>query len=384
MQKERLNYLLNLYAKDELSDAEVLELDNWFEEINYNHSNLNLLIKDAGGQKTLTDNLFADFKENYKPKKNQHKLITLFTYASAAIIIMAISFGIYFYQQKNITLVGAKNIVLQKTSLIKPGENKAILTLANGEKINLDDHLNGELLNQKGIKISKTQDGQLLYETIATPNTQISTNTVSTPNGGQYQVILTDGTKVWLNAASTLKYPTKFVGKERTVELNGEAYFEVAHNANAPFKVINKNQTIMVLGTHFNINCYDDENFVKTTLLEGSVKVTNTQTQQTAMLLPGQQTVLAANQFRVKKADTRSTIAWKTGYFRFNDEDLYVIMNQIARWYDVEISYNGDFSNMSFGGYISRNKSINEILSLMEVTKSIKFKIEGRKIIVMK
>ncbi len=382
MQKDYLNHLLDLYSRGELSKAQTEELENWFYSLHYTHSDIDAIIKEAGDKEILVNQLFENFQNHYQPKKN--KIFSLWNLSIAATFLIAVSFGLYFFTQNKAPKIPKFDLAKNHSPIIKPGGDKAILTLSNGIQIDLDAHGNGELINQKGLKISKTKEGQLLYQVFASKTEEIGTNTISTPNGGQYQVILSDGTHVWLNAASTLKYPTKFTGNQRRVELNGEAYFEVTHDAQSPFQVISKNQTVTVLGTHFNVNSYEDEAFVKTTLLEGSVKVVEAQNKQSKVLAPGDQSVLIDHSLQVKQLDTREAIAWKTGYFRFNDEDIYVIMNQIARWYDVEVAYDGDFHNMRFGAYISRSKSISEILNLMQATKSIKFKIEGRKIIVMK
>ncbi|MBK0382093.1 FecR family protein [Pedobacter sp. SD-b] len=383
MQKEYLSHLLDLYSKGELSKEQAEDLDNWFHSLDYAHTNIDAIIKEAGSKSNLINQLYQDF-ENYHHQKRAN-VFSLRNISIAASVLIAISFGIYFYAINKTPIIAKKELAKIQPQIIKPGGNKAILTLSNGKQIDLDDQVKGELIQQKGIKITKTKDGQLLYQTVASNSAEdIGTNTIYTPRGGQYQVILEDGTHVWLNAASTLKYPTKFTGNKREVELSGEAYFEVAHNANAPFRVKTKDQTLTVLGTHFNVNSYDDEDFVKTTLLQGSVKVVSVKNNQSKMLTPGQQSVLENNQLNVKLADVKNVIAWKNGYFRFNDEDIHVIMNQIARWYDVDIAYNGNFNDMRFGGYISRDKSINEILNLMQVTKSIRFNIEGRKVIVMK
>lgn len=210
-------------------------------------------------------------------------------------------------------------------------------------------------------------------------------NTIETPKGGQYQVDLPDGTKVWLNAGSLLRYPTNFTGKIRSVELTGEAYFEVAKNAHKPFKVLSKNQVVEVLGTHFNISSYTDDISVKTTLLEGSVKVLSSKVNQTKLLKPGQQSDInyTNNAFFIKSVNTDEVIAWKNGYFLFSDEDLKSIMARFARWYNVDVEYQGDVDNLRFGGMVSRSKDLTQALKVVEQAGNVKFKIEGRRVIVM-
>jgi ferric-dicitrate binding protein FerR (iron transport regulator) len=195
---------------------------------------------------------------------------------------------------------------------------------------------------------------------------------------------LSDGTAVWLNAASKLTFPVTFKGKERRVKLSGEAYFEVAHNKNSPFLVETNNQTVKVLGTHFNINAYNDENYTKTTLIEGSVKVQSATNLKPATLLPGEQATLGNNTLVKNTVDTKEVLAWKNKMFRIYDQDLYSIMKQIGRWYNVDVEYRGNLSDLRFGLYISKKRNIEQVLELMEVTKTVKFKIEGRKVIVIK
>jgi len=268
---------------------------------------------------------------------------------------------------------------------ILPGGNKAILSLENGQKISLDSAANGKLATQGKTAIVKTAEGHLTYDAKA-GSTDVYYNTVSTPKGGQYQLTLPDGTRIWMNAASRLRFPTAFTGKERLVELDGEAYFEVAKDARMPFIVKSKNgMTVQVLGTHFNMMAYGDEQDTKTTLLEGLVKVTNGTS--VAILKPGQQalseTVDSNAPVRINKdADTDEAIAWKNGIFQFNNTDLKAVMRQIARWYNVEISYNDRVPEKRFTGSISRNLKASELLSGIEYV-GVHFKIDGNKIIVL-
>lgn len=383
MQKAYLSYLLELYEKNGLSEKQLEELDNWFQSLS-SGQDLDSWIEEAGGKDELIAKFYKNFETNYISINRKPNIFSLKNLSIAATIIIVSSVGLFFAikPKKKET---ARIAVVEKTiTPIIPGGNKAILTLSNGRQINLNDHKTGDLVSQASLRIRKTKDGQLVYETVDKGAANIGFNTVSTPNGGQYQVILADGTHVWLNAASSLRYPNKFVGDKREVELTGEAYFEVAHNPKKPFLVTSRKQTITVLGTHFNINTYNDEPFVKTTLLQGSVRINEIGSDKTRVLKPGQQAVLTNNSLSVNAVDTRTAVAWKNGFFRFQDEDIRVIMNQISRWYNVDVNYQGDFDNMRFGGYVSRDKSIEQILNLMEVTKTVHFKIEGRRIIVMK
>lgn len=302
--------------------------------------------------------------------------------AAAAVLIVIISLGIKFYRDKN----SQKEVQLTNEKLVNdvaPGGNKAFLTLANGTKLSLTDATDGELARQSGISIVKTEDGQLVYNvsnTVREENGVPLFNTIETPRGGQYQINLPDGSRIWLNAASSLRYPVVFSASERKVELKGEAYFEIAENKESPFRVVSNNQIVEVLGTHFNINSYPEEGSVRTTLLEGSVKVRSGN--NSAMLKPGQQSQVG-HSIHITQADTYETIAWKNGKTQFSNADIKTIMRMLSRWYDVEVKYQGEMIETGFGGSVSRSKNISEILKLLELTGDVHFKIEGRRVTVM-
>ncbi|TSJ40218.1 FecR family protein [Mucilaginibacter corticis] len=262
---------------------------------------------------------------------------------------------------------------------IHPGGNKAILTLSNGSKLTLNDSKNGFLATQSGSVVVKN-DSILSYQRTGNTSERINYNTITTPKGGQYQLVLADGTRVWLNAASSLKFPTVFNGRDRSVELTGEAYFEVAKNKAKPFNVKTATQTVQVLGTHFDINSYEDEAGVKTTLLEGSVKIKSVAGSVT--ISPGQQAILSGSQLLVNKdLDTDEVVAWKNGMFQFNEGDIQTIMHQIERWYDIDVVFKGSIPNYTYHGKISRNVNVTQVLKILELS-GINFTIEGRKIIV--
>ena len=264
---------------------------------------------------------------------------------------------------------------------IVPGRDQAVLTLADGSQIVLDTAANGNLTQQGGVKVIKL-DGRLSYD--SKQHTEaIQYNTIATPRGGQYQLVLADGSKVWLNAASSLRFPTAFTGNERTVELTGEGYFEVAHNTAMPFHVKVNDMEVEVLGTHFNINSYNDEPAVKTTLLEGSVKVLSAiGNRQSAILKPGEQAVfIADSRFTIHDADIEEVMAWKNGSFIFHSADIETIMRQVARWYDVEIVYEKRTTETT-SGTLRRSSNINVLLQKLEATGKIEFEIKGKQIIV--
>ncbi len=271
---------------------------------------------------------------------------------------------------------------------VQPGNDKAILQLADGRNIVLDSTDNGNIGNQGGTAVHK-QDGIVLYNSPQQNNAAtVAYNILRTPRGGQYQLQLPDGSRVWLNAQSSLRFPTAFTGNDRVVELMGEAYFEVAKNKEKPFKVITPREgQVEVLGTHFNINAYEDEAAITTTLLEGSVKVVNGQWSvangKTAILEPGQQAEIADNSPLTihHSPDLEQVMAWKNGLFRFEDASVESIMRQIARWYDVEIVYEGKIDKQ-FIGTIPRQVPVSTVLKILESTGWVHFTIEGRKITV--
>lgn len=312
---------------------------------------------------------------------------------AAAVLLIVTIIGFYSRENHNQKKEGiSKTDNRHYKNDILPGGNKAMLILADGAKILLDEADNGVLATQAGIKIRKI-GGQVVYEASGQlkSGSEFSYNTITTPCGGQYQVALPDGSKVWLNAASSLRFPASFSGKERKVELTGEAYFEIAKNKNMPFKVISANQSVEVLGTHFNINAYPDEATINTTLLEGRVKVSqlangnslrNAAVLRTQLLKPGQEARLK-DDIRILNVDAEQAIAWKEGSFIFSKENIESIMRKVSRWYDVEVRYEGNITREEFIGSVSRYERVSELLSVLELTGLVHFKIEGRRITVM-
>lgn len=297
--------------------------------------------------------------------------------AVAAVAVLSLSLGYYFIQKDHLNL---DNPTVKHEKIV-PGGNKAVLTLADGTIIDLNKVQNGLLSHNNGINIVKTDDGKIVYNANANENETVAWNTLSIPAGGYYNITLSDGTIVWLNAKSSLKYPTEFTGKERIVELNGEGYFEVAHRKNQPFKVITAHQTVEVLGTHFNINAYHDEQSTTTTLLEGSVKINTSGIEK--LLVPNQQAKLSDGKMTITYCNSDNAIDWVNNDFIFYNESLSSIMKKISRWYNVEVSYPANLSDLEFTGSISRSKNITQVLKIMELTGMVNFKVEGRRITVM-
>lgn len=343
---------------------------------------------DQQEKQAILENIFSSGKVQQISSKNAPRLWRRIV--AAASVILCLSGGAYFIFHKSKPV----NYAASSKPDIKHGSNGAILTLANGTKVVLEEAKVGQITRQNGTDLHKAGDSLLVYQsTKGATNAGIYYNTLETPRGKQYSVVLPDGSKVWLNAASSLKYPTAFSGKERQVELTGEAYFEVAHNKAKPFRVLSNGQTVEVLGTHFDIKAYADEPATWTTLLQGSVKVENSQ-HHTAMLIPGQQ---AANDHNgtlhtLKKINADAVLDWKNGEFVFSGESLESIMREISRWYDVEIVYKDEALRKElFFGSVSKWSSASDVLDALALTGTVKFSIvqdEGpkkeRRIIVMK
>jgi len=276
------------------------------------------------------------------------------------------------------------------TNDIAPARQGATLTLSNGKKILLSAASTGELFQQSGITVKKTATGQLVYQvssSAAADEDPGQTNTLSTAKGETYQLRLPDGSLVWLNAASSLTYyPSLIQDRVRRVKLIGEGYFEIAKDKEHPFIVESYNQKVEVLGTHFNINSYGDEKVTKTTLFEGSLRVSPLSgSNKGALLKPGEASVMLTGAYPVKEpGEVRNALAWKNGFFRFDQLTIDQVMNQLARWYDIEIVYQGGMPDERFSGAIARNKNISEVLRMLSYSKAVKFKIEGRRVAVMR
>ena len=392
----RLHYLLEQYAANNCTRQELLELLEAIDEAKQDetlHSSLQSIwegIADtdplpAIDREKIFSNIFSATPVHALPRK---RIIGWRTAAAALVILLAGSL-IYLYLPRHSAQQLADRSPKNRKEDRAPGGNKAILTLADGSNIVLDSAHNGALTQQGNSKVIKLNNGQLAYQSGAGGKmsaggqmlANVQYNTIATPRGGQYQVVLPDGTKVWLNAASSLKFPTAFAGDRRRVELTGEAYFEVAKNAALPFIVHSSGSDVEVLGTSFNVNAYDDEETIRTTLLEGSVNVSGGVGH--TLLKPGQQAQLdrKGDLRLVADANTEEAIAWKNGYFQFDDAGIRVVMRQLSRWYDVEVSYEGPVPDRQFGGQMPRGVNLSEVLHILEES-NVHFRIEGKKLIV--
>lgn len=371
----KVNELVAKLRKGNLSSSEEQELMVWLHHFNMN------------GSTDYTDQELANAQQEMwqqiditKAPVKKIKSVKLYAWIASAAAIVLVIFGMLLYKNGDRSRFYIAND-------IAAGKNAATLTLADGRKIDLGSLKSGEVLQQDGLVAYKTVDGQLIYEiqpSAAKQTNNRGLNTLSTANGQTYQVLLPDGSRVWLNAASSLQYATDFANKNlREVELQGEAYFEVKKHDRHPFRVKTKAQTVEVLGTHFNISNYPDESTIRTTLVEGSVKVKSEVSRFEQILQPNQQAISNTKGIQVKTVNTAEVIDWKDGKFVFSNEDIESLMRKIARWYNVEVVYDGEITKERFGGQVSRSQPISKILEALQLTGFVEFKAEGRRITVL-
>ncbi|RZL31235.1 MAG: FecR family protein, partial [Pedobacter sp.] len=359
--KKDLHQIIQNYVSGKATAEEIKFIETYYQQLDKENEVLADLSE--ADVKSFAEENFIAIKQQINADKAVKKKFPIYRLAAAAILLLAFGLGIFLSTNEKRPAILQSN-VKNKIDVL-PGVDKAILTLADGSKIILDQRNEGEISKSNGVTISKTTDGQIIYTvnpSVSNNSKALSYNTIETPKGGQYQVILPDGTKVWLNAASSLKYPSLFAANERKVELTGEAYFEVAKQKSHPFRVISKNQTVEVLGTHFNINAYGDDKAVKTTLLEGSVKISNPLFSKT--LKPNEQAYInnyGLGAIAILPADADDETAWKNGEFRFNNASLKAVLYQLDRWYDLKIDYN-HIPAKRYNGMVSRKAKLSEVL----------------------
>lgn len=382
----RLQELFAKYIALQTSDLEEAELRDYVnnpvfaEDIRLLIGNIQAPPSENGLSGVDQNDILRNILES-EPKKNIPVRRLWPRIAVAASIALAIGIGGLLYINKEDKENSQKMVQMND---VAPGKNGATLTLASGKKIRLSDAVNGELSNEAGVSITKTKDGQLIYEIKETGAKNNKFNTLSTSNGETYQVRLPDGSAVWLNAASSLTYSAKLIQNgKRSVTLSGEAYFQVAKDKSHPFVVSTAGQQVEVLGTHFNVNAYADEPITATTLVEGSVKVSSGSNQQ--MLKPGFQARNNGNGIKISKANLEGVTDWKDGEFNLDETDFRVAMRKIARWYDVEVIYEKSVPlDIEAWGWISRDSKLSSVLKLIENSGLVKFRIEGKKVYVFK
>lgn len=383
-QEQYKQHILEIIAKVqswEATDAEIRELDEWYEisATGERYAEGMTTSEKLQAKEKMLQRINSRIYREAVPVRQINPLRHLKKYALAAIILLVAGTGWFFYQRSGNPISNQESTATLIEDF-KPGSNKAVLTLAGGKQIILTGAKNGQLATESGTAINKTTDGEIIYNAGESRNATPLYNTMTTPRGGQYHLTLADGTVAWLNAASSITYPVAFAGKQREVEITGEVYFQVAHNAAKPFMVKSGDQTVQVLGTHFNINAYNNEGAIKTTLLEGSVAISSGSKRQ--VLKPGQQATLKGQNLVVAEADVTEAVAWKDGYFQFIDTDIETIMRQISRWYDVDVVFEGPVTKETFTGRISRFRNISEALKIVQSSNGVHLTYSGRRIMV--
>ncbi len=398
--RNKIIYLIERYTAGETTQVEEKELFEIMQDLEHNDSlrkevtrifeetapvNLDTKVRERMLKNIFSgkENLVVSIERNNESRSVVRRKFSWRWAGAAAVILITFSAVTYYLVSKSNSNDIAKSAtpkVIQND--VSPGGNKAVLTLSDNSTIVLDNAANGTLSQQGNAKILKLTDGQLAYNALNEKPTELLYNTVTTPRGGIYNLTLADGSKVWLNASSSIRFPASFTGTERNVELTGEAYFEVAKNAAMPFRVKIANKgTVEVLGTHFNINAYADEASINTTLLEGKVKVSAMSNQQ--FLSPGQQAQLNGNgQIKLEKnADLEQVMAWKNGNFNFTNANLQTVMRQLSRWYDIDIIYDGTIPQREFAGEMHRDLNLSQVLRILE-KNDVHFKVEGKKLFI--
>lgn len=377
--QERFNILLEQFLADSISAEHLSELRHTLETPGgetWLQSFIDEKMEDGSYAPQRVETLAlkeSGYQQILKQIEERPVIRNIWRWVAAAAVLLLLATGTYFWIQPG------TQVTAQEQPAIMPGKKGAILTLSNGAQVVLDSLGNGLISTQNGSNVMM-QNGQLLYDVTGNTNGQMVYNTITTPNGREFHVKLPDGTLVWLNAASSITYPTVFSGKTRTVNITGEAYFEVEKNVQAPFHVnVNNKALIEVLGTHFNVNAYTNENSINTTLLEGAVRI------QSVALKPGQQAQQRSNADLkiINNANLESVMAWKNGLFNFQGKSLEEVMRQLERWYDLEVIYEKGVPDIRFGGEMSRDMDLKGLLRSLEASK-VHFRLEaGRKLIVL-
>lgn len=376
---DRLQILFSKYLQNQITQDEYTELWQLMEEEKLSHQ-----LQDLWKQEPVNSLDSAEWEQKLAAIRKiqspvQRVGIRWRTYAVAASVILALA--AYWFIDLQFAAKENKVEARKNLSEVLPGHSGAVLTLSNGQKLILDSAGNGELATDANVAIIK-KDGELVYNG---RSQEMVYNTVSTDKGRQWRLTLPDGTRVWLNAASSISYPLSFHGKERVVTMTGEVYFEVVHNAKQPFKVKVGDRLIEDIGTSFNVNAYADEKTLTATLLEGAVSISTPETPRSIVMegIGKQAQVNGSGKISVSTdADTEEVMAWKNGMFSFNQSDIQGIMRQISRWYDLDVMYTGTRRKETFSGMVSRSSNLSQVLKIMEQA-SIRFRLEEKTLIVI-
>jgi len=381
----RINNLLEQYINKSISEADFIELFDYikkdenkqvFDDFMKKADKIGL--PDADVHHVDWEHVYSNIVSDNK-KKSKSGLIISFakklTIAASLILVSYLGFKVFNKPtEEHLAERITKHDVL-------PGSDKAILKLADGSEIVLNDAHNGVLTKQGQSNINKNDEGFIEYNEVNTNGEKtVYVNTLSTPRGGQYRLMLPDKSLVWLNAESSITFPSAFVGNQRKVTVTGEAYFEVAKDKTKPFIVQSGGASVEVLGTHFNVNVYPNEENAAVTLLEGSIKLSNQNTSK--ILIPGQQALFSSesNNITLNNVDIDNVVDWKNGLFIFEDASVTEVMRQIERWYDVDVKYTGNIPKIKFNGVVSRNNNVSKLLKLLQAAGNIEFDIKNKTI----
>jgi len=391
----RISELIIKYLNADLTDEEKQELDRWIARSEKEQELFSQLTDKKNVSEQLVRFYGYDTEAGWERIIGQYPLQETATivrtgkfhwkrWAAAAIFVIGTSIGLYtiFSSKKNLPAEISKNNVEMLHDIVAPKTTKATITLADGRTVGLDSVANGKLAVQGNVSVMKVASGQIVYEDLQKTEHEPRFNTLVNPRGSNIvNLTLSDGTEVWLNAESSLHYPVAFSGKERTVEITGEAYFEVAKDPSKKFIVQSGNVFTEVFGTHFNVNAYANESNIKITLLEGRIKVSNKNAE--GLLVPGQQAQASAGIEVLSNVDIDEVMAWKNGLFSFKGTDINTIMREVARWYDIDVEFK-DKINEKFYGDLSRSTNASNLFRMIEATGGVHFKIEDKKVIVQK
>jgi transmembrane sensor len=388
----KISYLLKIYSSGKATIEEEQDLFKWVARSGKEapiKKHIEELVSTYNSNEVVPTVNWERLYQNIIEEKNSRNFQPILRkriwpgWAAAAAVLIILGTGYYFLththkEQKDLSVTKKPKM----NDIAPPNTVNAVLTLGNGQKILLNSTGNGILAKQGSVNVIKLANGEISYRGASN---EVQYNTLSNPRGSKViNLVLADGSKVWLNTASSLRYPTAFTGNERNVEITGEAYFEVAHNSSMPFIVSRGNTSIKVIGTHFNVNAYDDESLLNVTLLEGSVSVEAKSNQHFKVIKPGEQAQVNKNgDIEINNSvDLNEVMAWKNGLFSFNDIDIKSIMREVSRWYDADVVFEKPIEE-KFYAEVSRNTSISTLLQMLEATKAVHFKIEGKTIHVM-
>jgi transmembrane sensor len=378
MNKDQFLILLQRYLHGTATSEETAFLHAYYNVFITDNDVINLL--NGHEKEKLKLSIRAGIQKEIAQKGRTKKIQIRALIAAAATVIIVLSFSLYFFKPKSKPQDAPGLSAIVK---IPPGSNKAVLTLHDGRQISVTDARHGQLVVEGNMAINKTADGELNYQNGGRPaNTPAMFNTLTTPRGGQYQMTLSDGTKVWLNAASSIRYPVSFAGSsKREVEITGEVYFEVVHDVHQPFRVISNGMEIEDLGTEFNVNAYNDEPVIRTSLVEGSIKISKGG--RAIIMEPGMEATIKTGESLIKvgPGDIEEAVAWRNGQTIFTNQNIQTIMRQVSRWYDVDVIYEGALTDRRFDGGISRKSDLSAVLKILQLNH-IHFKMNGRQIII--